>query len=136
MTEPYDFSDLDDELKALGVNVYDVFKRTGSFDRWCDRKGYGQTDPEGKHRGSSQIWFAEYKACPDGDCKEPPYANLWHWFLKAFDKKRWTNDPGGRYKDVIVTQKIIDQTTWVSAIMTPILARHGGKLRMRLSVSG
>lgn len=133
--QPYDFSDLQDELKARGINVYDVFKRTGSFDNWCNRKGYGKIDPEGKHRGSSQIWFAEYKADPDGACMEPPHANLWHFFLDAFEKKRWVEKDSSRHKDVIITQKIIDQKAWVSAILTPLLARHGGKLKVRLSVS-
>lgn len=131
----YDFSDLHDDLTECGIDAYDVFKRCRSFDEWCNRKGYGNTDPEGEHRGSSQIWFAEYQADPDGACKEPPRANLWHFFLDAFDKKRWIETSGYRHKDVIVTQKIIDQKAWVSAILTPLLARHGGKLKVRLSVS-
>ena len=133
--QPYDFSDLQHELKARGIDVYDVFKRCGSFDKWCEQKGYGKKDPEGKHRGSSQIWYAEYQRDPDGACKEPPQANLWHFFLDAFEKKRWVETDSSRHKDVIVTQKIIDQKAWVSAILTPLLARHGGKLKVRLSVS-
>ena len=133
--QPYDFSDLQDELKARGIDAYDVFKRCGSFDKWCNRKGYGKIDPEGKHRGSSQIWFAEYKVDPDGACKEPPHANLWHWFLNTFEKRRWIETSSSRHMDVIVTQKMIDQKAWVSALLAPVLARHGGKLKVRLSVS-
>lgn len=108
----------------------------GSYDDGDDTILYMEPSVRPReHRGSSQIWFAEYQADPDGACKEPPRANLWHFFLDAFDKKRWIETSGYRHKDVIVTQKIIDQKAWVSAILTPLLARHGGKLKVRLSVS-
>lgn len=136
MKPVYDFSDLEDDLNKQGIQAYDVFQHSGSFDRWCDRKGYGHSDPEGKHRGSSQIWFAEYQNDPEGACKEPPRLNLWHWLLNQFDAKRWTNAPGGRFKDVVITQEIIDRSVWVSALLSPFVANAGGKLRLRMSVSG
>lgn len=131
---PYDFSDLVRDLKEQGIDAYDVFQRHRSFDDWCNRQGYGQKDPVGKHRGSSQVWFAEYQADPLGAGSEPPHANLWHFFLDAFDGWPWKTRPGCQYKDVVVTQKIIDKRAWVAAILAPIVARHGGKLRLRLSV--
>ena len=135
MSEVYDFTDLTRDFKSQGIDVYDVFGRSGAFDKWCDSKGYGQTDPDGKHRGSSQIWFGEYQRCPQGAAKEPPHANLWHWFLNTFDGCWKERHQGGRYKDVIVTQKIVDTTPWVSALLSPMLALNGGKIKLRMIVS-
>jgi len=53
-----------------------------SFDAWCDSKGYGKIDPEGKTRGSSQVWCAEHKVDIErGHWYEPPYQDFWHWLL-------------------------------------------------------
>ena len=127
--KPYDFTDLTEELNAQGISAYDVSGRAGSFDSWCDSKGYGQTDPHGKHRGASQIWFAEYQSDPDGYCKEAPRRNLWHWFLNQFENENGDNwvepknqDYHDRYIDTVVTQDLIDQTAWVSALLTPFAA--------------
>jgi len=53
------------------------------FEFWCDAKGYteGKTDVEGNHRGSSQIWFAEYVEDPAGETACPKVQNFWHWLL-------------------------------------------------------
>lgn len=53
------------------------------YDNWCDARGYTnrKKDPEGKHRSSSQIWFAEYRNDPEGLDKEPPVEDFWHWLL-------------------------------------------------------
>lgn len=51
------------------------------FNKWCDAKGYGKTDPDGRGRGSSQIWYAEYVADPGGERKEPAYLDFWHWWI-------------------------------------------------------
>lgn len=132
----YSFTDLCRDLNTQGINAYDVFNRCGSFGKWCDLKGYGEIDPQGHHRGSSQVWFAEYQTDPEGACKEPPRLNLWHWLLDQFDAKRWTDVSGGRFKDVVITQEIIDQSIAVSSLLSPYVASAGGKLRLRMSVSG
>jgi len=53
------------------------------FHIWCDARGYTEsmTDAEGNHRGSSQIWFAEYAADPEGEDACPKVQNFWHWLL-------------------------------------------------------
>jgi hypothetical protein len=62
------------------------------FEAWCDAKGYtaNMTDPEGKRRGSSQIWFAEYAADPNGEDTCPEVQNFWHWLLSFMN-------PGGGF---------------------------------------
>lgn len=54
-------------------------KNPNKFGNWCDRKGYGQYDSEGKHRGSSQIWYKEYQE--DESVTDVPYLDGWHYFL-------------------------------------------------------
>ena len=56
--------------------------------------------------------------------------------LDQFDAKRWTDVSGGRFKDVVITQEIIDQSVAVSSVLSPYVASAGGKLRLRMSVSG
>ena len=54
------------------------------FGEWCDGKGYGQIDPDGKDRGGSTIWCAEFQrevSC--GLVKKRPFRNFWHWLIDA-----------------------------------------------------
>lgn len=62
----YDFIEMCREIdRVLGYDQRTCgkhfFPDTGNFDDWCATKGYGDVDSEGKDRGSSQIWFAEYQ---------------------------------------------------------------------------
>jgi hypothetical protein len=79
----YDWYDIQNEIcKIMGITEHqfrDLKGRHGHFNIWCDAKGYGQKDPEGKDRGSSQIWFKEYKEDPTGDAVCPEYCDLWHF---------------------------------------------------------
>lgn len=136
MSEVYCFRDLARDFETQGINVYDVFGHSNHFNEWCDAKGLGQIDPEGDFRSSSKTWFSDYVNCPDGISKRPPAKNLWHWFLDRTEhqqlRKGVTN---GLFVDVTVTQKTIDSTAWVSAIMSPMLAMSGGELTIRLTLT-
>ncbi len=57
----------------------------GHFGKWADAKGYKGKDPEGKDRNSSQIWYAEYMADPNGDATCPPYEDFWHWMIDNYE---------------------------------------------------
>lgn len=141
----YTYEDLEDELRANGVaQPRDVADSSSHFGKWADRKGYTNDtkDPEGKHRGSSQIWYAEYRADPQGEAACPPYLDLWHWFLERFDYDRrshkddwtlWTEKPGQRFMDVTVTKANLN-LQWVAEIMRPVIDAHGGSLDIRLTV--
>lgn len=80
----------------------DLHNSHSHFYTWCDAKGYGQTDPEGKSRGSSQIWFKEYQNDPTGNAARPPYCNFWHVALG-------TVVPGEMHNDSIVTMHALEE---------------------------
>lgn len=67
--------------EKYGFDCYDVFDSGSHFNKWCDSKGYGKTDPAGKERSSSNIWFAEYQKDPEGNAKCPQYATVIDWFI-------------------------------------------------------
>jgi len=67
--------------KVLGKDLRNYAGNSGHFKKWKDAKGYGDTDPEGKKWGSSQIWYAEYNADPKGKATCPPYLDFWHWII-------------------------------------------------------
>jgi hypothetical protein len=46
------------------------------FEAWKNAKGYGEFDPQGLHWHSSQKWFHEYKADPEGYRKAPRHCNF------------------------------------------------------------
>ena len=57
---------------------------TGDFYDWCEMKQYLKKDPAGKERGSSQIWFSEYRnEIKAGKWKETPDCDFWHYQLDA-----------------------------------------------------
>ena len=43
------------------VNFWDYCNSDADFDNWCNLKGYGKKDSEGKARRASNIWFKEYQ---------------------------------------------------------------------------
>jgi hypothetical protein len=92
----YDWFDIQAEIcKKMGIKkdeFRDLKHSHGHFDTWCDQQGYGKKDPEGKHRGSSQIWFKEYNESPTGKVKCPPYVDLWHLALESVVPDNMHND--------------------------------------------
>lgn len=60
--------------KKHKVDFWDYYQSGSNFDNWCDSKGYGKKDPQGKRRGESNIWFKEWKKdIQNGNWKETPY---------------------------------------------------------------
>lgn len=71
------------------IQTRDFAKSHAQFGDWCDAKGYGSKDPEGKDRGSSQIWFAEFQAdIKAGKIEDRPYRDFWHWLIDVADVQR------------------------------------------------
>ncbi len=92
----YDWFDIQDEIcKCMGIKenqFRDLKESHGHFNKWCDSKGYGKKDPEGKDRNSSQIWYGEYQEAADGVVARPPYYDLWHVALKSVVPNNMCND--------------------------------------------
>ena len=94
----YDFYELTELVdKELGFDQRDAGKHfypdTYSFDKWHNVKGYPETDSDGKHKRSSQIWFAEYQAeIASGKIKDTPYCDFWHWQMDACFGSEISND--------------------------------------------
>ncbi len=95
----------------LGRNIDDYEGSHPHFYTWADDQGYGEIDPEGETRGSSQIWFAEYKAHPEGEAVCPPYRNFWHWVIQKC--------AGGRtnFRLCVSDEEMVDEEEWVQEIL-------------------
>jgi len=64
------------------VNFWDYYGSGESFDKWANSKGYGETDPDGKRRGSSNIWYKEWQAdIKNGLWQDPPYCPFIDMFM-------------------------------------------------------
>lgn len=70
------------------IKVRDFADSSSHFNKWANKKGYKGKDPAGKDRGSSQIWYAEYKKDPEGYAVCPPYQDFWHWILDQVEVER------------------------------------------------
>lgn len=82
-----DYHELIDALEVKhGYNVRDFSNHAGHFWTWHASKGYPDVDPQGKEVSESQIWFAEYRADPEGQAKRPEYQDFWHWFIDQSDE--------------------------------------------------
>ena len=68
--------------EKYGMDCYDIYDSGSHFNKWCDSKGYGETDPQGKLRSASNVWFAEYQADPHGYAVCPKYVNVLDWFIE------------------------------------------------------
>jgi len=85
----YDYSELRDYLQAkYKVNLRDFAKSHLHFGQWHKKRGLPKLDPVGKDMGSSQIWFAEYKADPEGEATRPPYQSFWRWMVEQHEIRR------------------------------------------------
>lgn len=65
------------------VDFWDYYNSGSDFDNWCNLKGYGKKDPEGKKRSASNIWFKEYQE-EISNCvwKRPPYCPFIDMFME------------------------------------------------------
>ncbi len=104
--EVYDWFDIQAEIcKEMNIDEsqFRDFKDSGChFYKWCDSKGYGNKDPEGKSRGSSQIWFKEYNQSPEGEASRPEYIDFWHLAINK------SVIPDEMHNDSIVTMFAIE----------------------------
>jgi hypothetical protein len=64
----------------------DLARSDNHFENWCRRKGYKSRDPEGKHRRSSQMWYAEYCEDPKGGPTRPARESIFEWIAKVVCK--------------------------------------------------
>lgn len=64
------------------VDFWDYYGSGKDFDNWADSKGYGQTDPDGKRRGESNIWYKEWQSdIQNGVWKKVPYSSFIDMFM-------------------------------------------------------
>jgi len=82
----WDYREIVDYIQNKhGVDLRDYagkFSGKNSFGSWCDSKGYGQIDPDGKNRGESHIWCREFNQdVAEGKWIESPYLDFWHWIM-------------------------------------------------------
>lgn len=107
-TKAWNFSECQNYIEEkYKIDIRDYSNQHIQFDEWCDLKKYGEKDPEGKNRGSSKIWFAEYqKEISDGVIIERPYQDFWHficdtvwegkgvefWLDEEFAKEAWQKE--------------------------------------------
>ena len=98
----YDFMEMIDIVnKKLGYDQRYAgnpkgIKKVDEFADWCASKGYGETDSEGKHFRSSQIWYAEYvKDVADGKWEKAPKfpdRDFWVWQIDNTLNHDFRND--------------------------------------------
>lgn len=91
MKKPVKFNDLYDlhEIldyieKKYDIPVYDFYGYRGYYEKWCDSQGLGQTDPEGKQRNASNIWYKAYSESPTGEISCPPMNDFWSYFFDVY----------------------------------------------------
>jgi hypothetical protein len=64
------------------VDFWDYYGSGQEFDKWADSKGYGQTDPDGKRRGASNIWYKEWQDdINNGVWQKVPYCSFIDMFM-------------------------------------------------------
>jgi len=119
------FAELEAEaLSVLGIHLRDATQTFAHYDTWV--KLY-------KPRGTAQAKWAEYQHHPHGQAQQPPYRDVWHWLIDKFPTDDWIETSSNRYKDVVLTERTLDRE-WVRLILAPLIARHGGKIELRLNV--
>lgn len=80
------------------VNFWDYYNSGQDFDNWADSKGYGDTDPDGKQRSSSNIWYKEWQSdIQKGVWKKVPYCPFIDMFMDDIE------DLGNDMSDAIYT---------------------------------
>lgn len=66
---------------------HDLARSSNHYDNWCRRKGYKSRDPNGVHRGGSQLWYTEYCEDPQGGPARPMRASIFDWLHKVVCKE-------------------------------------------------
>ena len=113
---PISFERIQEDYAAKGVDITDVNGLHGSavgpghFDRWHKAKGLPERDAEGKHFGSSKIFFQQYQADPDGEAAAPVFVNLWHYLLNISMAIPWEETESERTKTAPVLEALLTVT--------------------------
>lgn len=102
-----EYDAIEAEFKNEGVDVRDLMNGKNHYDDWFKRTGLPVTDEQGKHCGSSQIYYARYRQDPEGDAAKPAYIDLWHQLLELGKEGAWTEEPGRRHKRVLIAERLI-----------------------------
>ena len=108
------FDELEREYAGRGVQLRDLMGSSGHFRAWRRRRGLPRTDPEGKDEGSSRIYMQMYREDPEGEDACPPYVDLWHWLLKAYEPMPWGATPGYRHKTVPLAKGVFQSVPEVT----------------------
>lgn len=118
-TKYYDFIEMCQIVnKELGYDQRNCGKifypDTMTFDDWHKSKRYPTKDPQGKHKNSSQLWFAEYKQnIRDCKIKEDIYCDFWHFQLDNCVPDNFSNDS---YSRVYIGMKLNFEHEWQKII--------------------
>jgi len=88
--EFYDYSEIRDYVEnKYSIKTRDYARKWEYVSEWHKKKGHvGKLDPEGKKIRDSHIWFKEYQEDPEGEAKEPPYLDFWHWIIEVYEISR------------------------------------------------
>lgn len=126
--DAYGYHELFEYLQEkFGIDVNDFADSHGHFYVWCDSRGYGEKDPEGKARGSSNIWFAEYQKASDGEKICPPYQNFTHWLADQYEMGN------GDYFTVSVSDHLKGKLPeYVRTILTHMRDEFGDEIPMHI----
>jgi hypothetical protein len=83
----YDLRHVMEYLKLkYRFDPHDFARSSNHFENWCRRKGYKSRDPEGNHRRSSKLWYAEYCEDPKGGPMRPMREDFFEWIHKVVRK--------------------------------------------------
>jgi hypothetical protein len=110
----YDYHDIIKYVEEkYNFQSRDYAKKFPYFYAWAQAKGYTnrKLDPAGKNLGSSQIWMSEFRADPEGEAKQPPYEDFWHFVLHKDEEIK---------RDGFTTMYVKE---WIEDIETPEFAR-------------
>ena len=124
----YDYREMIDAVQEMSTKDFDDYaSRLTMFREWCDSKGYGATDPVGKPRSSSQIWFAEHQALINsGEIQERPFLCFGHWMGENWNFGDIAN--GGEY-DInwqdLKNLAISRNEDWVVEILSMFVEEYG-----------
>lgn len=69
------------------IETRDVLGALSHFTKWAKKRGLNKAskDADGKPLNSSQIWYKEYQADPEGKAACPPYLDFWHWVVDNYE---------------------------------------------------
>ena len=111
--------------KSHRIDIYDVSKSHKHFDTWCEKRKYGQKDPMGIYRESSQIWFSEYMLAEDGYKMSPEYHNFWRYIYHTYNFEKKCKTTSSRHKMTIRLDTNTQNVLWVDNILQKIAKKYG-----------